>query len=135
MIKLPSTRPVRLAQQVCRVAGVAYLMIGAAVVTILLAAPNLGQTLTGGQTAFEIKDGVWTSSTFWWDGVLNPLFHGMVFFVLASALGYLADLGEALIERDAEAEYAAANPPAFAQPIEIGDDIPSLTQDDLQPLR
>lgn len=127
MTRLPSTRPVRLAQQICRLAGIAYLMIGIAIVTILVGAPSLGSQLTGGQAIFTIEDGVWTSSALWWDGILNPLFHGLVFFVLASALGYLADLGETLAERDAD--------DALPYVVATGTDIPELTEDDLLPLK
>ncbi len=105
------------------------------------------------------------SSTLWWDGIFNPLFHGMAFFALSSGLGYLADLGEALIERaESEPERPAepapkpagggggvpnttpprpagmgttmpANPLAARanKPIDIGDDIPTLTETDLRP--
>lgn len=143
MTKLPSTRPVRLAQQICRIAGVAYLMIGLAVIGILVGAPMLSGKM-GSEQLFAIKDGVLTSTTLWWDGIINPIFHGTVFFVLAGALGYLADLAEALMDRDDDAADAidAADAAAFVaeeaasrrpKPIEIGDDIPALTEDDLQP--
>lgn len=130
MTRLPSPRPVRLAQQICRLAGLSYMLIGAGVVGTLLFVPSVGSRLAGGSGLFELKDGVLTSTTLWWDGIINPVFHGLVFFVLGSALGYVADLGEALIERDYETSEEA---PAMAPPPNFGD-IPELNPDDLQPL-
>jgi hypothetical protein len=128
MTRLPSPRPVRLAQQICRLAGISYLLIGAGVIGTLLFVPSVGSSLAGGENLFSIKDGVLTSTTLWWDGIINPVFHGLVFFVLSGALGYLADLGEALIERDYE------EPEPVPMPSAVFDDIPELNPDDLQPL-
>ncbi|MBC7541641.1 MAG: hypothetical protein H7338_02825 [Candidatus Sericytochromatia bacterium] len=129
MTRIPSPRPVRLAQQICRLAGVAYMMIGAAVVGILVVVPQLSGKGPN-QNLFAVQDGVWTSTTLWWDGIINPIFHGMVFFVLSSALGYLAELGEILIDREYEqdAEAEATSNAAYSN-------VPDLTTDDLQPLK
>jgi hypothetical protein len=132
MSDLPSPRPVRLAQQVCRLAGLSYLLIGAGVVGTLLFVPSLGSKMAGGAGMFQVKDGVLTSTTLWWDGIINPVFHGLVFFALSGALGYLADLGEALIERDYEAPEPLIPRPA-PKPVAYGD-VPELNPDDLQPL-
>jgi hypothetical protein len=134
MTRLPSPRPVRLAQQICRLAGLSYMLIGAGVVGTLIFVPSVGSKLAGGPGMFELKDGVLTSTTLWWDGIINPIFHGLVFFVLGSALGYLADLGEALIERDYEANDAAEAAEASAMPPSNFGEIPELNPDDLQPL-
>jgi hypothetical protein len=130
MTRLPSPRPVRLAQQICRLAGISYLFIGICVVGILLFVPSVGSKLAGGAGMFELKDGILTSTTLWWDGIINPIFHGIVFFVLSGALGYVADLAEALIERD----YEQAEQEPGPVPTAIFEEIPELNPDDLQPL-
>ena len=125
MTHLPPPRPVRLAQWVCRLTGVAYLLIGLAVVGILVLMPSVSGHLLSGPN-YQAKAGVLTSSSFWWDGLINPLFHGLAFLAIAHALGYLADLSEALIERDESPEPETLAP---ASP-----EYPELNPDDLQPL-